>query len=790
LVCLALALTGARAADDADASLALAWSTFLGSDQTASVRGVTADAEGNVYLVGGCSASGFPTTPGAYQEEFAEGYTNTFITKMSGAGEIIWSTLLTAGQGGDTYAYSIELDPAGNLVIGGRSAPGLPTTDTALQRDYRGVGEGGTVHGIQNSFVAKLSADGSELLWATYLGTGGCVRDVAIADNGDVFAITSYSPQEGSEPPPAHWFAGGFMEAPRGHNDVYVLRISGDGQRVVAGTYVSGSQWEHGSAGIALDAQDNVFVTFGTASPDMPTPNGFDQTLGGKRDMYLAKLSSDLSAMLFGTYLGGSGNEGANTHQVTVDPDGNPVVAHLTSSGDLFTSPGAIQPHMSSNGIYPDMYVVRVAADGSKILGATYLGSSGREHWPDGPSVDRFGNIYAVMTTPSTDLPVTEDAVQKHYGGGSDDVYLAKISADFSRLLYATYLGGDGPRGTGWDDSRDTVIDPHGNLYVVGDSASGGFPVKNALQPTLTGSQAGFVAKFLPTAAPQIRLWTRVTELEPPAELKLEASAEDPDGEVAKVNFFLNGELLGTASQLPYEWTLRDLPAGGYYAQAIATDDAGATTASHRMEINVRGKENVAPVIIEPAVANPNPIHHRPTNNSARPISMPHRNELSALAVDDAPEYNLRYYWRVVSKPKGAPDPAFSDNRTHSASTVEVDYARAGDYVFAVMVRDWQGDSAESEVSTRVRQACEGIRVAPAQPTVRAGESVALSGMALDQFDDPMTPQPTLKWEAKAGGEIGDDGVFHAGSEPGDFRIKVYSPDARFHRMVTVSVTE
>jgi hypothetical protein len=148
--------------------------------------------------------------------------------------------------------------------------------------------------------------------------------------------------------------------------------------------------------------------------------------------------------------------------------------------------------------------VTKLSADRKTLAFSTYLGGSGGEFylWP---TVDRRGNILVVGSTSSQDFPVTGNALQKTYGGGANDAVMAILSGDGSQLLYATYLGGSGD-----DLIRSLALGPNGEVYLVGKTDSGNFPVTpGAAQTARGGKMDAFVVKLepIPTtgSAPFIR---------------------------------------------------------------------------------------------------------------------------------------------------------------------------------------------------------------------------------------------------------------------------------------------
>ena len=216
LVVAAVALGGTAAAGE---RYELAFSTLLGGATSwEHARDVCVDGEGNVIVVGGTKSTDFPTTPGAFQRVQQRtgllvgsgGYCDAFVSKFSPDGELLWSTLL----GGPNYdrAYGVEVDADGNVLVCGRGGSGFPVTDGALQTEFRGSDKG--IYGMQNGFVAKLKADGSGLIWATFVGTNSLCRDLAVDRDGHVYVALDYA---GRGPkPPRPWFRNALQPEPAG----------------------------------------------------------------------------------------------------------------------------------------------------------------------------------------------------------------------------------------------------------------------------------------------------------------------------------------------------------------------------------------------------------------------------------------------------------------------------------------------------------------------------------------------------------------------------------------------
>ncbi|MFZ5471583.1 MAG: SBBP repeat-containing protein [Myxococcota bacterium] len=457
----------------------LTFSTYLGGAGTDQLRDITVDAQGNVYLAGGTQSSDFPTTAGAYSRA-SNGSWDAFVVKLSPQGALLWSTYV----GGPNYdrAYAIEVDSSGAILIAGRAGSGFPTTAGVVQPSFVGDLAVNPAYGPQDGFVAKLSADGATLLWATYVGNDdrSFIRDIDIDASGHVLAVLT----DVSRPFP-HVTAGSAIPNLQGGTDGAVVKLRSDGQQVLWGTYLGGAGDEAGGPSLRVErVTGSVYVVGNTSSANFPTPNGFDTTLGGGTDAFLAKLSADGASLLFATYLGGSAAEGTGTHNVALDPAGNVVVGHWSQSTDL-----AMTGHRKTAPAGVNSLLWKFSSAG-QLLASTYVGGSG-DDGIQGVATDTQGNVVVSLDgTTSLDLPVTAGAFQATNAGAPDGA-LIKLSPDLGELLYATFLGGRGS-----DGSRSTVVDSSDGYFFAGFSSSDDFPLASPTQSVRKGQDDLVIARF------------------------------------------------------------------------------------------------------------------------------------------------------------------------------------------------------------------------------------------------------------------------------------------------------
>jgi hypothetical protein len=312
---------------------ALSYSTYLGGNAANAANGVVIDSSGDAYVVGSTSSTQFPTTPGVYQTA-KRGIANAFVVKLNPTGSaLVFGTYL--GIFGDS-GHAIALDSSRNIyVTGSTQSTNFPTTSGALQT----VNGGSLTHGtVQDAFVVKLNSNASGLLYSTYFGGNGLDEGDGIAVDalGDAYIVG------GTASPNLRTTTGAFQTvAPAGEN-AFVAKLNQNGTGLIYGTYLGGSGDDHGSA-IAIDSFGNAYVSGYTGSSDFPIAGGPFQpsSAGGFNDAYFAKLNAAGSALLYGTYLGGTLDDDGNA--IALDGSGSAYVVGDTGSADFPTTVGAFR---------------------------------------------------------------------------------------------------------------------------------------------------------------------------------------------------------------------------------------------------------------------------------------------------------------------------------------------------------------------------------------------------------------------------------------------------------------
>jgi hypothetical protein len=433
---------------------ALVYATTFGGSRGDSPYAIAVDGAGNAYITGETDSLDFPT-PNGYQTtnnsldalEFGVGG-DAFVAKLNAAGNaLLYSTYLGESAAlplspppqildDGTRGLGIAVDGAGNAYVTGFTASTNFPTANALQPSIGGAAN----TPVSNAFVTKLDttkAGAASLIYSTYLG--GSRHDegqgIAVDGAGNAYVTGDTNSTDFRTVNP-------LQQSNGGAGDAFVAKLNGAGNALVYSTYLGGSKSNEGR-GIAVDGAGNAYVTGFTESINFPTtPNGYQTTntamatAEGNTTAFVAKLNAAGSALLYSTYLGGSGiDEGLG---IAVDSAGNAYVTGATSSIDFPTS----NPLQGTNGGEGDAFVAKVNPSASGIASlvfSTYLGGS-RADSGLGIAVDSAGNIYVTGDTFSSDFPdASHLPVANVIDNNAAKVFVAKLP-DRGPLAYTTPL--------------------------------------------------------------------------------------------------------------------------------------------------------------------------------------------------------------------------------------------------------------------------------------------------------------------------------------------------------------
>ncbi len=406
------------------------------------------------------------------------------------------------GSGGDA-ANAIAVDSSGNAYITGQTeSVDFPLSSSAFQTTCGKPGYPCSYPYNYNAFVAKLSPDGSKLLYATYLGgssvTATEANGIAVDSSGNAYiAGSTYS----NDFPTT---SGSFQTQPPGtlqysdRSSAFVTKLNSTGSSLIYSTYLGGTPGASGgpvfpadnAKGITLDANGEAVVVGITSESDFPTTPGAFQTRGptsGDVIGFVTKLNAAGSSLLFSTFLGGTSNDELNA--VALDSSGNIYVAGTANSLDFPTTPGAFQTgsysYVGSNTSPLASGVLAKFTPSGKVGYSTYIGS-GASSIAVGPT----GKAY-ISGPASESFPVTLNALSTTYNPYA--AFVAILHPAGCALLYGSFL--NPPVFGASENVRAIALDSSGDIYLAG-GVTDGFSVPsfgvNALQPSLQVSP-GFI---------------------------------------------------------------------------------------------------------------------------------------------------------------------------------------------------------------------------------------------------------------------------------------------------------
>ena len=475
---------------------------------------------------GGCAAPGEPA---------AEPVTT------AGPG-LAWSTFLGGDAGGEAV-YDVAVAPDGTIVVAGDTDSfDFPVTPGAYDTTY----DAPDPQFPSDSFVSRLSADGSTLLASTYLG--GTENDLmqgvgTTAENEIMVVIETFSPEYPLTPnalfttgdvavsrfapdgtavlfstrfggsslaaPEASAFApdgtvaiagytgsldypttpGAFDTTNQGApvaSDAFVAHIDTVQPALLASSLFGGSISDYGR-GVAVDPQGRVVLVGDGNSPDLPVTNNLGSAF------FVARFDAQLTTLDFLTTLGG--HESVTPQDVAVDPSGSPTIVGFTSFGGVPVTPGAFDTTFFG---LDDAFVLRLDPTGSVVEWATYLGSGQIDHARK-VAVDAAGITTLIGYSRSDLFPTTPGAFMTSKPLGSPDVddFVARFSPDGSALWYSTLLGGTSGESNNESSEGGMCLAPNGDVLAVGTTFSSDFPVTDGAHDTsLGGGWDGYVTRL------------------------------------------------------------------------------------------------------------------------------------------------------------------------------------------------------------------------------------------------------------------------------------------------------
>jgi gliding motility-associated-like protein len=406
------------------------------------------------------------------------------------AGSVTDNFGMTATYGYDGTAYS------GGIVYGNA----YPMPDSAAYDISSNFSlPVNPTYGITDVFISKYSQDGSDMLWSTYLGGGDANQGTETAhslicdlqNNLYIYGATSstdfpivngYQTNHAGGVANSNFYYNGVYFTNQG-TDIYVAKLSANGHNLLASTYIGGtsndgvntkiSSGDYSSVAaydsltsnygdqfrgeIMLDSTGNCLVASCSRSTDFPVLSAFQPANAGMQDGVIFKLSSDLSSLLWSSYYGGSNNDAC--YSVKIDSSANIVFAGGTSSTNLLGTSGAWKPNY--NGGKTDGFVVKLNPSASAITKASYIGTSNNDQ-SFFVEIDRNDNVFILGQSEGGSFPV----VNASFIIPNSSQYVIKLDPTLTTNLNSTVFGNGGV--TANISPSAFLVDICGNMYISG----------------------------------------------------------------------------------------------------------------------------------------------------------------------------------------------------------------------------------------------------------------------------------------------------------------------------------
>jgi hypothetical protein len=385
------------------------------------------------------------------------------ITRPLVIDPLLQSTYL--GAGGKDQATALAIHPvSGDVYVAGFT--NSPTTT------FPGVSGGAQGSSGQDfdAFVSRFNADLTTLIQSSYLGAAGEDEAFALAIHpvsGEVYvAGTTTSPTTtfpGVNGGAQGHFGGGF--------DSFVSRLSADLTTLIQSSYLGTAQDDEVLALAIHPVSGDIYVAGFTDAPTSTFPGvsgGAQGSFGFGFDGFVSRFSADLTTLIQSSYLGAAGLDIATA--LAIHPVSGEVYVAGSTDSTIDTFPGVRGGAQGSSDGSTDAFVSRFSADLKTLIQSTYLGAAGNDEVLALAIHPVSGDVYvAGFTDSSTNtFPGVSGGAQGNFGGGGQDAFVSRFSADLATLIKSSYLGAAGS-----DQARALAIHPvSGDVYVAGFTSS------------------------------------------------------------------------------------------------------------------------------------------------------------------------------------------------------------------------------------------------------------------------------------------------------------------------------
>lgn len=394
----------------------------------------------------------------------------------------------------ESFGHTATFNEASQIYSAGRGfGTGYPTTSGAFQADFAGPFSGNYYLQV-DMCLSKYDQDGSDLIYATYLG--GDAEDLPhsmIANDSDQVIVLGSS---NSTDYPVSTL--GFDTTHNGGKDIVLTCLSSDGSQLVGSTYIGGSANDGTNnvtsyyaddyrGEVVLDSLNNVYIASFSRSSNFPATSGaYQDTLAGGQDGVICKLSPALDTLRWATFLGDTLGDAA--YALKVSDSMNVFVAGVTrSAGFPMAGDGAYDTYLGGT---TDAFVAKLSADGSQLIASSFFGTSSndRNYFVE---LDAFGGVYLYGTSTGS-----ISATPGRYSGPGSGGYVYKTTTTLDTIEWVTSFGNLAPAAF--------LVDNCNRIYISGQGATSTvLNINNfdTLEPVNNLVQAGFyLMKLSPNA--------------------------------------------------------------------------------------------------------------------------------------------------------------------------------------------------------------------------------------------------------------------------------------------------
>ena len=460
-----------------------------GSNNTVGVA-FAHDAQGFIYVAGNTSATDFVSTSNTFFGVI-RGTQNTWLMKLnpfatSGDQVIVYSTYFGGSLVDSLKDMAVDSSTGLVYLTGSTTSTDLLVTPSAAQS---------TLTGVTNAFVAVFDPTqfgSASLLYATYLGGTGIDAPYGVATHNGKAYIT------GSTTSLDFPVVNATFPNSSGGTDMFITELDprqSGAAGIIASAYFGGSSLDYGTS-VAVDAAGFVYVSGITYSLNLPiTAAPYQANANASGEAFLVKFALEAPLIIYSTYLGGSGTDGAK--KVLIDPAGRVAIAGYTSSSNFPVTQNAYQPFLGGpNATNAFLSILDLTLPPAQsLVYSTYFGGSVDEV-PYSLRLDTKGNYYLGGFTLSPNLPVSQNAINPSSAKGGFDGFIALINPSappLNSLVYSSYVTGPGSQIV-----YSVDFDASGTIYSTGFSTGNIFPAGYETYTGAPGVAEVFIYGFKP----------------------------------------------------------------------------------------------------------------------------------------------------------------------------------------------------------------------------------------------------------------------------------------------------